>query len=74
MSRALHYICTIENFKEAIFNLNHLKVLAVYDDGSLVSTALSGYITSTKLNSDRDNSYACTHSGNPDRPITIYCI
>ena len=74
MKRVLRYICTIEKFKQAIFSSEPLDVLAVYDDGSVISTRLIGYITSTKLdNSGLSNSYICTQSAT-DKPFTIHCI
>jgi hypothetical protein len=75
MKRALHYICTTEKFKEAILNLSLLDVLAVYDDGSITSTKLAGYITSTKLDNSgmSGRSYICTQSAT-DKPFTIHCI
>lgn len=74
MKRAFRYICTLEKFKEAITSRNQLDVLAVYDDGSVVSTKLAGYITSTKLdNSGLRDTYICTQSA-IDNTLIIHCL
>ena len=76
MKKALHYICTIEKFKQAILNSSiQLDVLAVYDDGSVISTKLAGYITSTRLHESGQSgySYICTQS-TCDKTLTIHII